>query len=164
MIYHKTTCGCTIKREDMKHTGPSTPYPLLCPHHGGSTEQRFIYCEKCGDKRILKGQSNCNSFLCVPCQQKRNIKTMRAHNRRISKQGRKESIKNVSSTIRAKFDKDKDLERRANCKHAMTVCFKKYEQYNNMPCNVCKRFEQQVFEIDCVTSRAFNERSIHNQR
>ena len=153
MIYHFCRCGCTIKREDMKHTGPSTPYPLLCPHHGGSTEQRFIYCEKCGEKRILKGKNNCNSVLCVSCQHDRNIENMRKYNRRVSKQGRKESKKNVGSSKRAKFDKEKDLERRSTCKYSMSVCFRKYDQYNNMPCKNCKRFEQQVFEIDCVTNR-----------
>ena len=153
-IFHKTKCGCTVKREDMQHTGPSTPYPLRCPNHGDVTKYKFIFCAKCGEKRIVKGNNNLQTILCVSCQQKRNIENMRAHNRKISRQGsRKESCTVVSSTKRAKFDAKKDLERRANCKHAMSVCFRRYEQYNNMPCKKCRKFEQEEYHYDVYQTK-----------
>ena len=153
-IYHNCKCGCIIERENMQLNSSSTPYPLLCPNHGDVTENRFIFCAQCGDKRVIKGNNNCNSFLCVPCQHNRNIENMRKHNKnRSQKGGRKKSIKNVGSSTRSKYDTKKDLERRSNCKYAMEVCFRKYDQYNNMPCRGCKQFEQQEFEIDCVTNR-----------
>ena len=152
-IYHKTKCGCTIKRKDMQPTGASTPYPLRCPNHGNITEQRFIYCTKCGDKRILKGNNNCNTFLCVSCQRDRNRATMREYNRKRGKQNRNISITSVGSQSRTKFDKKKDLERRANCKLAMSVCFKRYDNYNNMPCKGCKKFERQEYNYEVYTSR-----------
>ena len=65
----------------MQHTSSSTPYPLRCPNHGDVTENRFIFCAQCGDKRILKGNNNCNTTLCVPCQHNRNIENMRKHNK-----------------------------------------------------------------------------------
>ena len=155
-IYHKTKCGCTIKKEDMKPTGPSTPYPLRCPNHNinNTTEFRFIFCAKCGEKRVIKGNNNCNSFLCVSCQRERTRATMRAYSRNISKKGgRKESKKNVGSQARTKFDKKKDLERRSSCKLAMSVCFRKYDQYNNMPCRGCKKFKRQEYNYEVYQTR-----------
>ena len=153
-IYHKTQCGCTIKREDMQYNGASTPYPLRCPYHSGITAQRFIYCAKCGEKRVIKGNNNCNTFLCVSCQRDRNRAIMREYNRNISKKGgRSVSKKNVGSTKRTKFDNKKDLERRSNCKLAMSVCFRKYDEYNNMPCRGCKKFQRQEYNYEVYTSR-----------
>ena len=152
-IYHNCKCGCIIERENMQLTSSSTPYPLRCPNHGDITENRFIYCANCGEKRVIKGNNNCNTFLCVSCQRDRNRATMREYNRNRGKQNRNISITSVGSQSRTKFDKKKDLERRANCKLAMSVCFRTYEHYNNMPCQGCKQFEQQEFEIDCVTNR-----------
>ena len=153
-IYHKCKCGCTIERENMQLTSSSTPYPLRCPNHGDITENRFIYCANCGDKRVIKGNNNCNTFLCVSCQRERTRAIMREYNRNISRQGgRKVSTTSVDSKAKTKFDKKKNLERRSNCKYAMEVCFRIYDQYNNMPCQGCKQFEQQEFEIDCVTNR-----------
>jgi len=62
-IYHNCKCGCTIKRENMQLTSSSTPYPLRCPNHYESvTDHRFIFCDQCGDKRILKGKNGCESL------------------------------------------------------------------------------------------------------
>ena len=153
MIFHFCKCGCTIKREDMQPTGASTPYPLRCPDHGGITAQRFIYCAKCGEKRVIKGNNNCNTFLCVSCQRDRNRATMREYNRKRGKQNRNISITSVGSKTRTKYDAKKDLERRANCKHAMTVCFKRYDNYNNMPCKGCKKFERQEYNYEVYKTR-----------
>ena len=152
-IYHIMGCGCTIKREDMQ-PGKKTKYPLTCPNHPeATTSYRFILCKDCRDKRVIKGNNNCNSFLCVSCQRDRNRATMRKYNRNVGKQNRKTSKKNVDSTKRTKFDNKKDLERRSNCKLAMSVCFRKYDEYNNMPCRGCKKFQRQEYNYEVYTSR-----------
>ena len=154
-IYHKTQCGCTIKREDMK-PGKKTKYPLVCPvHRDCITESRFVLCIDCREKRYLAGMhTGGRTIRCVPCQKiATDKKTKEKNKNRI-----------ISRKIKKKYDKKKDLDRRANCKYSIQTCLFKYAEYYNMPCKGCKDFVQQVFHIDEYATRGdFSENMKHGK-